>query len=80
MICFFIKDINEKEYFLKIFFVFFVEDGENCGGGYVLLLVNDNILSKFYLFEVLEFNKELLELENYFNSKNKKFCGSINIR
>lgn len=57
MICFFIKDIKEKEYFLKIVFVFFVEDGENCGGGYFLLLVNDDILSKFYLFEVLEFKK-----------------------
>ena len=76
----FIKDINEKEYPLKISLVPFAEDGENCGGGYVPPPVNDNILSKFYPPEAPELNKELSELENHFNSKNKKPCGSTNIR
>ena len=76
----FIKDINEKEYPLKISLVPFAEDGENCGGGYVPPPVNDDILSKFYSSEAPELKKQLLELENSFNSKNKRPCGSTNIR
>ena len=76
----FIKDINEKEYPLKISLVPFAEDGENCGGGYLPPPVNDDILSKFYSSEAPELKKQLLELENSFNSKNKRPCGSTNIR
>lgn len=76
----FIKDINEKEYPLKIALVPFAEDGENCGGGYVPPPVNDNILSKFYPPEAPELNKQLSELENHFNSKKERPCGSTNIR
>ena len=76
----FIKDINEKEYPLKISLVPFAEDGENCGGGYLPPPVNDDILSKFYSSEAPELKKQLLELENSFNSKNKRPCGSTDIR
>ena len=76
----FIKDIKEKEYPSKIAFVPFAEDGENCGGGYLPPPVNDDILSKFYSSEAPELKKQISELENSFNSKNKRPCGSTDIR
>lgn len=76
----FIKDIKEKEYPSKIALIPFAEGGKNCGGGYVPPPVNDDILSKFYSSEAPELKKQLLELENSFNSKNKRPCGSTNIR
>jgi len=76
----FIKDIEEKEYPSKISLVPFAEDGKNCGGGYLPPPVNDSALSKFYSPEAPELQKELSDLENRFKSKNKKPCGSTNIR
>ncbi|NET43464.1 vWA domain-containing protein [Okeania sp. SIO2B3] len=76
----FIKDIDQKEYPSKISLVPFAEDGKNCGGGYVPPPVNDGALSKFYSPEAPELQKELSDLENRFKSKNKKPCGSTNIR
>ena len=76
----FIKDIKEKEYPSKIALIPFAEGGKNCGGGYVPPPVNDNILSKFYPPEAPELNKQLSELENHFNSKKERPCGSTNIR
>ena len=76
----FIKDIKEKEYPSKIALIPFAEGGKNCGGGYVPPPVNDDILSKFYSSEAPELKKQLSELENSFNSKNKRPCGSTNIR
>lgn len=76
----FIKDIDEKKYPSKIALVPFAEDGENCGGGYLPPPVNDSALSKFYSPEAPELKKQLSDLENRFNSKDKKPCGSTNIR
>lgn len=76
----FIKDIKEKEYPSKIALIPFAEGGENCGGGYLPPPVNDDILSKFYSSEAPELKKQISELENSFNSKNKRPCGSTNIR
>ncbi|NEQ39737.1 MAG: VWA domain-containing protein, partial [Okeania sp. SIO3I5] len=76
----FIKDIDEKEYPSKIALVPFAEDGEKCGDGYLPPPVNDSALSKFYSPEAPELKKQLSDLENRFNSKNKKPCGRTNIR
>ncbi|NER04164.1 MAG: VWA domain-containing protein [Okeania sp. SIO3C4] len=76
----FLKDIDEKKYPSKIALVPFAEDGENCGGGYVPPPVNNSALSKFYSPEASELKKQLSKLENHFNGKDKKPCGSTNIR
>ncbi|NEP77434.1 MAG: VWA domain-containing protein [Okeania sp. SIO3B3] len=76
----FLKNIDEKEYPSKIALVPFAEEGKDCGGGYVPPPVNDVALSKFYSPEAPELKKQLLKLENHFNGKDKKPCGSTNIR